>query len=374
MKKRTKTVFITGGGTGGHVYPAVALYERIASEIGAKNVYYIADPTRIDKRIAEDNNMNFLPVIVSGMPRKFSFDTLLFLFDLISGCIGCMGYINKHKPSLIIGTGGYVSAPALIAGILAGVPIAIHDSDAYPGIVTRHIAPYAKFVNLSFKEARKHIKSRNVHFCGNPLRDSLNSLSKADAKEMMGFDANKKTILIMGGSQGAQTINDAVKSIVRDLIEDYGLQVIHQTGEKNYEDYAVEMEGLWWTGFEESKSYVLKPYFDDMSIPLSAADLAVCRAGSLSISELNLCSLPSILIPYPHAASNHQYHNAMAMQKVGASICLEDKNCNDENLKKLILDLIKDTTKLNQMSMANQKASKPDALNDFYSLVKKYLV
>ena len=374
MSNNFKTVFITGGGTGGHVYPAVAIYERLVAECGDGNVYYIGDPGKLDKHVAEENNMNFLPVIVSGMPRKFSFTIFSFLFELFLESIRCIGYIIKYKPSVIIGTGGYVSAPAMIAAILTGIPIILHDPDAYPGVVTRRIAPFAKHVNIAFKDAKKFVKNNSLSCYGNPLRLSLCSVTKADAKTSLHLDANKKTLFVMGGSQGAQSINNVIKMIARELVEDCGIQIIHQTGLKNYESYCIEMKGIWWDNFASNSLYVVRPYFEDMSIPLNAADLVLCRAGSLSISELNLCGVPSILIPYPYAAADHQKHNAIAMQKFGASVCIADKNCKPETLKPLILDLINDSAKLNQMSQANKRVAKPNAMNDLFNIINQYLV
>lgn len=373
MKKRFRSVFITGGGTGGHVYPAVAIFEKISAMSGKEKIYYIADASKIDKVIADENDMNFLPIKVCAMPRCLSPKIFLFLFELLFGVVTAVRYIKAHRPSVIIGTGGYVSAPALIAGVLCKIPIVLHDSDAYPGMVTRKMAPFAAAVNLAFAEAKKYIKSKNIFVFGNPLRHSLGSVTKIEAKKLLGLDVDKKTVFVMGGSQGAQSINDALKTIVKELVEEDGIQIIHQTGVKKYEKYCNEIREGLWKDFEKNSSYIVKPYFDNMSLPLNAADLVVGRAGSLSISELNLCGIPSILIPYPHAAANHQYHNAVAMQNCGASVCVEDKNCLSINLKPLIVDLIKDSVKLNQMSMSAQKAAKPDAVNDFFGIINQYL-
>ena len=373
MSNKSKVVFITGGGTGGHVYPAVAIYERLSGKYGAHNVYYIGESDKLDRHVAEENNMNFLPVIVSGMPRKFSLMIFSFLFELFLESIRCIGYIMKYKPRVIIGTGGYVSAPALIAGICMGIPLILHDPDAYPGIVTRKIAPFAKHVNIVFKDARKYIKNKRVSCFGNPVRLSLCSVDKSDAKMLLNLDSDRKTLFVMGGSQGAQSINNAIKMIARELVEECGIQIIHQTGTKNYESYCMEMKGIWWDNFVSNSSYVLRPYFEDMSLPLNAADLVLSRAGSLSISELNLCGIPSILIPYPYAAANHQKHNAIAMQKAGAAVCIDDKNCTAETLKPLILDLINDSVKLNQMSQSNKRVAKPNAMNDLLNIIIQYL-
>ena len=178
----------------------------------------------------------------------------------------------------------------------------------------------------------------------------------------------KKTLLAMGGSQGAKTINDAMMGAAFKLVNENNIQVIHQTGKKNFDEYIEKLNEIW-PDFENSKSYIVRPYFDDMSYPLAASDIAISRAGSLSISELNLSELPSILIPYPYAASDHQRYNAIAMQDHGASIYLDDKKCTSEMVIKLVIETL-ESEKLEKMRKANKTLSKPNATDNIITVIK----
>ena len=349
-----KTIFITGGGTGGHIYPAVAVYEELLNHFAQEDIYYIGNEKNLEKRVAAQKGMNFLSVGVEGMPRKFTPKFAIWFWKLFISVFAALFYVLKYRPKFIFGTGGYVSFPVLAAGILSGVPCYIHDSDAYPGIVSRVFAPYVKCVFLAFEEAKTRIKAKKVIINGNPLRDFDCGLSKEKALEELGFLKDKKTLFVMGGSQGAKTINKAILAVAKELTQKHNLQIIHQCGDKNFE----EAKSLVPEGLE---GYILRPYFDDMRVPYAACNFVVARAGSISLSELNNCGLPAILVPYPHAAANHQFHNAKALENQGAAIVLEDKNCTGEKLLAVILNLLQDEEKFALMAQNSQKLAKPDA-------------
>ena len=355
-KHNNKIIVLTGGGTGGHIYPAIAVGNEVLKYSNTK-IYYVGNPKNLEKTITANENFDFLPINISGIPKN---KKLLpaFLLKLFIAVLKCIKYFIKIKPDYIFGTGGYVSGPALIAGKLLNIPIMLHDSDAYPGIVTRKMSKFANAINLSFEQAKKYLaKNKNISVYGNPLRNDFETAQKNECKKELGLDLKRFTIIIMGGSQGAKSINNAIKDIALDLIENYPIQIIHQTGQKNYEEYMNSIS----SELRNNKYYLVKPYFEKMAIPLLAANLVVARAGSLSISEFNLCELPSILIPYPFAANNHQFHNAKAQEENGASICLEDNLCDGDNLREIILSLISDKDKLQKMSEAAKNLAKPQA-------------
>lgn len=357
-----KRVFITGGGTGGHIYPAIAIYEELLKSIPKENIFYVGNPKNLEKRVSSQYDMNFLDICVSGMPRTFTFKFISWLFQLFISIFVSIYYVLKYKPDFIIGTGGYVAFPVLMSGILLGIPCYIHDSDAYPGIVSRFIAPFTKCVFLAFEDAKKYIKAKKILVNGNPLRNFNSELSKEQALEQLGLDASKKTLFVMGGSQGAKTINKAVLELSQELTRMHNLQIIHQTGTKNFE----EAQNLMPGGLN---GYILKPYFDDMNIPYSACDFVIARSGSISLSELNNCGLGAILIPYPHAAANHQFYNAKAMEKQCAAIVLEDKYCNSKNLLEVILSVIQNEAKLQQMNENSAKLAKPNATQNLVKIL-----
>ena len=359
-KHKNLKIVISGGGTGGHIYPAIAVGRELLNNEKVKKIYYVGNPRNLEKSITEKENFEFLPVIVSGMPKTKNFAIFALLkwfFQLIVAVCVCFKYFIKIKPDCVLGTGGYVSGPALICAKFLNIPFVLHDSDAIPGIVTRKMAPFAQMVNTSFDEAKKYIKSKKITCYGNPLRSDFNSLNKTECLQKLNLNPQKFTILVMGGSQGAKSINTAIADSALELIEKYDLQIIHQTGLKNYESYMDSIK----SDLRNNPNYLPKAYLDDIAIYLSCADLVIARAGSLSLSEFNLCELPSILIPYPYAAHNHQYHNAKALENLGAAICIEDNLCDADNLIEITSNLLSDKTQLDTMKKANANIAKPDA-------------
>ena len=248
----------------------------------------------------------------------------------------CVFYCKKYKPDAVFATGGYVSAPVLLASQMSNIPYVMHDCDAMPGIVSRYCSNSAISVSLAFAEAKQYIKNKNTFVNGNPLRKEFKTLTKEEARNNLNFE-NKFTLMIMGGSQGAKAINNLVIPILKDLL-DFDIQVIFQTGTKNYDKVISELSDIF-ENYKEYKNLIIQPYFDEMAIPLKASDMVISRAGSLSISEICACSLASILIPYPHAAANHQYKNAKAIEKLGAGLCFEEKDITSELLKEKIIAL-----------------------------------
>lgn len=334
-----KTIFITGGGTGGHIYPAIAVYKELKNQ--GHILYYIGNKNKLEYGICTQEGFNFLPVNVDGMPRKFSLKFIFWLFKTLYASIVAISYVKKHKPDAIFATGGYVSAPSLIAANILNIPYMLHDCDSHPGIVSRVFAKRAKRVSTAFSDAKKHIRNKDVIFNGNPIRDDFLKISKREAREELGIPEDKFTILVMGGSQGAKTINSASKKLIDYAGGNEYISLIIQTGKKNYDDFIKEVTDI-------PKNVIIKPYFDKMAIPLIASDLVVSRAGSLSLSEICASSSPSILIPYPYAAANHQKLNADVMVKLGASVCIEDKDC-EEKLLSEIQKLLNERENLDKM-------------------------
>jgi len=364
------TVVLTGGGTGGHIYPAIAVAQKLKTDEDIKKLYYIGCSANMERDITQKENIEFLPVIISGMPRKTGFGLIKWFFELFKAVIQSIKHLYRIKPDVILGTGGYVSGPVLLAAIILKIPFVIHESDAHPGMANRWLAPAAKYVSVSFEQAKKYINSKNIKINGNPVRENFNAINREVALSSLNLTPNKKTLLVIGGSQGARTINNALIGAVQKLTCEHNFQVIHQTGKKNIEEYTKQLSEVW-QDFTACPDYVLRPYFDDMSIPLASADMAISRAGSLSISELNLSGLPSILIPYPYAASDHQRFNAKAMEEAGAAIYLEDSECNSEKLIFCILELFNNPDKLLKMREINKSLAKPESAKNIVEMLKK---
>ena len=346
--------FITGGGTGGHIYPAVAVAERLLEE----EIYYVGNPKNLEYDIVIQKGFKFLPVCVHGMPRSLGVDFVKWAFQLLYAVFKCCLYIFKYRPDVVFGTGGYVSAPALLAAKLMKVPYMMHDCDAQPGLVTRKISPYAACVSLAFDCAEKYINNKNCKINGNPIREKFKSLSKQEARKNLGI-SDKLTLCVMGGSQGARTINNATVEIIKKLSNELDIQVIFQTGKKNF-DMVIEQLLLAYPDYERDNNLIIRPYFEDMVTVLKASDVAASRSGSLSISEICASAIAPIFVPYPHAAADHQRKNAKFMCDKNAGLYIEDAELSPQKLYETIRDLISNTDKLHDLQKNSLALAKFD--------------
>lgn len=356
-----KTYFITGGGTGGHIYPAVAVADELLTLEVTEKIYYVGNPNNLESSIVKDKNFEFLPVVSSGMPRKLSFELIVWGFRMLHAWFECCKYIYKYKPDAIFGTGGYVSAPVLFAGMTMKVPFVMHDCDANPGLVTRKFSPFAKSVSVAFDVAKNKLNNKNCYTNGNPIRSEFKNLTKEKARKTLGLE-DRLTLCIMGGSQGAKTINDATVSILKILSQTYKLQIIFQTGKKNYDEVISSVKELY-PEFEQDKNIIIKPYFEDMVTVLKSCDIAVSRAGSLSISELCASGIAPIFVPYPYAAADHQRINAKFMVEQGAGLYLENDDTNPVTLLEKILELVNNSNKLHAVQLASSRLATYDGVD-----------
>lgn len=359
-------VVVCGGGTGGHVYPAIAIAEALREDLDVDRVFYVGCPDSLEEKVAAEHEFDFLPIRMSGMPRKISFGFIKWLFVLNKAIAESVGYLHYLKPDIVVGTGGYVSGPVLMAAMILNIPYVIHEADANPGIVNKTLAPWASGVSVAFEQAERILENKNIQIFGNPLRASIGEYNRSEAYIFLELEEDKKTLLVLGGSQGAQKINDAVIEVLPELLNDYNLQVIHQCGPKNYE----EIKNKLPDEILNNKSYVLKGFFNDLAIPLACADMAISRAGSMTLSELMASMLPAILVPYPFAAADHQRKNANFLVESGAALYLENDQCNGENLKQRINLLLENPEKLDYMRLACSKLAKKTATQDIVNLIK----
>lgn len=353
--KEDKTFFVTGGGTGGHIYPALTLAKKLLAE--GFRVYFVGNKRNLEYKIALENGLNFLDVNVSSMPRKISLGFIFWGFQTFFASLVALFYVLKYRPNASFATGGYVCAPTLIASKILKIPYMTHDSDTYPGIVSRVFSKYAKCATIAFPEAKKYLKCKDILLAGNPIRDNFALANRDEALLALGLE-NKKTIYITGGSQGAKTLNDGAIALIQELKENQEIQLILQTGIKNYDEVTAKLGEL-------PKNILVKPYFQDTSLPLACADLVVSRGGSLSISEILASGTPSIIVPYPHAAKNHQELNARSVENIGCAVVLADSEC-VQNLPKIALEFACDNEKLSQMKLNISQNAKPNGTQEIF--------
>ncbi len=365
-----KTYFISGGGTGGHIYPAFTVAEKLLKEEDTEKIYFIGNPKNLEYEIAKKYpQIEFLGVNVSGMPRKLSLAMPKWAIQFFFAYLKAITYIKKYKPDAIFTTGGYVSAPIVTAAITLNKPYMIHDCDSVPGLVSKMAAPKAKIVSIAFESSKKILKSNNIIFNGNPVREAFFTVTKQQAKEKLNIPQDKKVIFAMGGSQGAKTINSAMVNILKTLSEDLGAFVILQTGKNKYNDVVLDLETTY-PEFKNNSNLMVCPYFDEMVYPLKASDIVIARAGSLSLTEIIQCHLASILIPYPYAAQDHQRKNAKEMCDKGIALYLEDADCTGETLLEKVKEIFNNNEKLSLMCEKTKELAKTNPTEEIVKQLK----
>ncbi|MBY0552437.1 MAG: undecaprenyldiphospho-muramoylpentapeptide beta-N-acetylglucosaminyltransferase [Candidatus Obscuribacterales bacterium] len=362
---------LTGGGTGGHIYPALAMAEQLKDDSDLEAILYIGAKGHLEERLCRARGLDFIGLDVSGMPRKLSGKLLAWPFQLLAAVVEVRKALLEFRPTVVLGTGGYASAPALIAASLLHIPFAIHEPDAHPGLVNRLLARQASLVSCGMHGAYDTLKPKRgkIVVNGNPVGKSfLNPLKRDAACAVLGLRSDLKTILITGGSQGARAINEAVMSILPELLDvEPPVQIIHQVGEKNIYECKERIDQI---SLNNSR-YFLRDYFDDLSVPYAVADLTICRAGAMTISELSVMGTPAVFVPFPFAAADHQTHNAKYMSSKGAAITIVQSAQLAEDLKRELLKLLSDDERIRSMHKAMLAEGKPRAAMDLASQLKE---
>ena len=349
--------FVTGGGTGGHIYPALAVADELSED---SKVYYVGNKRNMEFELATKKGYKFLHVSIKGMPRRLNPKFFIWGIKLVKAIIRSVRYIKKYKPKAVFATGGYVSAPMIFACIITKTPYMMHDCDAMPGLVTKKLSRRARFVSLAFEKAKKYIPNKHAIVTGNPIREGFATMSRSEAIQKMNLSPNKLTLCIMGGSQGAKSINNTAIELLKEFSQERNLQIIFQTGKKNYEDVLERVRQIYPT-FEQDSNLIIKPYFMDMISVLKSSDIVVSRAGSLSISEICASEAAPILVPYPYAAANHQRINAKYLLEMGACIYIEDKELDPNKLRDAVVSLVENPVKMNYIKQNALHLAKLDA-------------
>lgn len=354
-------IVVCGGGTGGHIYPALAIAQGL-TDAAPVRILYMGSKDSLEERLCRDAALPFFAVEAKGLRRSVA-----AIGDL---CVNYRGLRQARKelknfaPDLVIGTGGFVSAPVVHAASQLKIPTMIHEQNAYPGVANRFLAQDAAAVCLTFKAAAEYFGKSTILLTGLPVRKSILETSREAARRYFSLDYTKPVLLVCGGSQGARRLNNALQESWQQILE-AGWRIIHITGKLNYEDVcqAADKKGL-----DPASGLILLPYLDKMEYGLAIADLVVGRAGASFLAEVMCKGLPSVLIPYPHAAGDHQLMNARAMEEKGAAVLLRDENCNQETMTETLLALLADGQKRSEMAQAALKMAKPEALDNLVEI------
>jgi UDP-N-acetylglucosamine--N-acetylmuramyl-(pentapeptide) pyrophosphoryl-undecaprenol N-acetylglucosamine transferase len=353
-----KAIF-SGGGTGGHIYPALALIKEFRKRRPDSEVLYVGTGG-IESKIVPENKIAFRQLAVMGHKRGSFFSAFKEIFCLYRAVREAMRIIKEFKPDFVLGTGGYVSMPSSIAAKLMGVRVFLHEQNAAPGLSNRLINLFAEKTFTSYEAAAsRFIFKSAVRLCGNPVRREIIETRSDESYEFFGFDPSKKTILIFGGSIGASSINRAAASLIKDLMAARDdLQVIFITGERDYNDYRYLQE----SEINKNKCLKLFPFLDKIYYAFKISDILICRAGATTLSEITAGGKCSVLVPYPYATDNHQYKNAMALKEKNAAFIIDDSRLNTGGeLKEIIVRLLEDKNLVERTGENALKMAMPEA-------------
>ena len=346
-------IIISGGGTGGHLFPALAIGHEIARRRPDAHIHYIGSKFGIEKDVLPVKNVNYSLLPIRGLQRSLNLNgigkNLLLPERLISSLTKIKSLFRAINPDLVIGTGGYACALPLREAIRKNVPTLIQEQNSYPGFTTRWFADKADKVCIAFKEAQSHLKKKCI-LAGNPVRKEINTGNREDGLRQFGFDSTKRTLFLFGGSQGSLALNQAMDKMIPSLSIS-NTQVIWQTGKNLHDNYS----------HHESDTTKVLPFIDDMANAYAASDLVMCRSGAITCSELTVCGMPSILVPLPSAAADHQTKNADALAKQGASAMIAEQDLVPEKVAGMIQNLLDQENQLKEMAEASRKLGKPNA-------------
>jgi UDP-N-acetylglucosamine--N-acetylmuramyl-(pentapeptide) pyrophosphoryl-undecaprenol N-acetylglucosamine transferase len=357
-------ILIGGGGTGGHIYPALALGRYALEKDQTTDLLFVGSAAGLESKIVPSAGFKLVTIPARGFQRSFK-KIGLVAWDLFRGLKESAKIISEFKPDIVLGTGGYVAAPLVLAAVLKRLPVVIHEQNALPGLTNRLMAPFVKRVCLSFEETgSKMPRSSRLVYTGNPRAGEVLAISRAEGCRYFGFDPSQRTILIYGGSRGALRLNEVVTAFLKENQLPAGVNLIYVTGEIYYRAVADELGAL-------DERIKLFSYLDQMPEALAASDLAVTRSGATTLAELTALGLPAILIPSPNVVNNHQYYNARLLSDFGAAVLIEEEDLDAVQLQREIARLLAAPDLLAEMSKRSRAMGVPDAAERVFKCLQE---
>ncbi len=357
---------ITGGGTGGHINPGIAIAKEIKAHEPEAEILFVGTENGLEGKLVPREGFDIKFIEVKGFRRKLSVDTFKTAGKLLKSFGSIKRIFKEFKPDAVIGTGGYVCGPVVFSAAVKKIPTVIHEQNAFPGVTNKILSRYVDEVAISFEEARSRFKGKaKITLTGNPIRNELFLLNKEMAREKLDLPKDMPMVVIFGGSLGAEHINECV----RDMINNHGREITYKlilaTGMKHHEKLMGEIKEPL------PENIQILPYIYNMGEVLAAADLAVTRGGAITVSELSALGVPSILVPSPFVAENHQEFNARTLESKGAAVVILQSQLTSEILFGQIKKLISDKDLRTKMASAAKKSSIQNASASIYSLIQK---
>jgi UDP-N-acetylglucosamine--N-acetylmuramyl-(pentapeptide) pyrophosphoryl-undecaprenol N-acetylglucosamine transferase len=352
-------VLFACGGTGGHVYPAIAIADAVRALAPGAAIAFAGTRDRMEWEAVPKAGYPIHAVTAAGFPRTLSPKLLTFPFKILKGLGDSLTLVRGFDPDVVVGTGGYVTGPVGLAAALLGRPLAIQEQNAYAGATNKLLAKRAEHVFVAFEAAMDYFPSENCVLTGNPVRDDLKAVDAAAARAHFDLDDGQRVLLAMGGSLGAGPINDALRANLDALLADESLVVVWQTGRRYFDALRQQVA--------DHPRLRLLQYLDRMDYAYAAADLAVCRAGAITCSELAVTGTPSVLVPSPNVTADHQTKNANALAQAGAAVLLPEPRLGE--FLSTVQGLLGDADRLAAMTEAARAIARPDAAAEIAAAV-----
>lgn len=354
-------ILVAAGGTGGHIYPALSLIDEFKKNEDTK-VIYVGTKNRMEKDIVPKLGIEFKSIEIYGLTKNIIKD-IKNIYLIIKDINEMKKLMKEFKPDVVLGIGGYVTYPVIKAAHELKIPIFIHEQNALPGKVNRLTEKYANLIGVSFEESKKYFKNKNVFYSGNPTGSRALTIPVVKKKDI-GFDENKKLIVVVAGSLGSSTLSNKLKEYLKG-VDKSNYQVLYITGKTIYDDFIKE---------KYPKNVKVVPYFDNLPGILKSADLLITRAGASTIAEIISLKIPSIFIPSPYVANNHQYYNAMALKDKKCAEVIEEDKLNINDLNKIIENMLNNKDKyisnLNKLNTVDSSKLIYDKIKEMLSNVK----
>lgn len=353
MSQRAPHILMVGGGTGGHVYPAIAIADAVRALRPDARIVFAGTRDRLEARAVPDAGYALHPITAQGLQRHAAMSNLVLPINVLRGLVQSWRLVGAIDPDVAVGTGGYVSAPVLAAARLRGTPIVIQEQNAYAGLTNRVLSYLASRVHLAFPEAKDWVRNDRAVVSGNPTRRSLQNVEAKEARATFNLPPPESSpvLLVMGGSLGSAAINGAVEHHLEALLED-DTHVVWQTGERYYTGITERLD--------QHPQLRVVEYIDEMGTAYAAADLVACRSGALTCSELMVTGTPAVLVPSPNVVADHQTKNARSMEEAGAAVLLPEPEL-EGRLVEVVTDLLSDSARLGRMADASRDRARPGA-------------
>lgn len=364
-------VLLTGGGTGGHIYPALAIGRGLLAQDPSTQLLYVGTSQGLEADLVPKEGIPFKTITIMGLDRKLSFKTLQLPLKIVQGTWQAWAILRSFKPDVVIGTGGYVCGPVVLMATFLKIPTLIHEQNAFPGITNKILASRVNRVAVTFSDSIKHFSSKaNITLTGLPIRPAIMQAQQSKAFQKLGLDPTKTLIVVMGGSRGARSINLAMAEVYKAMAEQKKVQILHITGQAGFQE---TLEHLAKSGIAvgNNGNITIKPYLYNMEDALAAAGLMICRAGATTLAEITALGVPAILVPYPYAAENHQEFNARSLEAQGAARVILDRDLKGSLLVKAIEEIFTEPSRLTAMAKASKELGRINALEDILNCVKE---